>query len=104
MPRGADPEELHIEHVGYPCQWMPIRRVPRRERPADVGGCEPTGYVRGVEHVLVIRKVDKAGSKDWPKGSERNDRQGDGHPANELFPVLHPGSTPKALRFRVTHA
>src|SRR5262245_858815 len=59
MTRRLHAEQLAIDHVGNPCQRMPIRSVSRAKCPRDIGPGQACGNVRVFEDVIAVVNVDK---------------------------------------------
>ena len=74
---GIHSEKLAIQHVRYPCQWMPVTRAPRGEGPGDISPIQAGFYMGIIRDVITIIVVDEARMAHLPiKGNcDQHQRQ-----------------------------
>src|SRR5205807_6016303 len=79
MAGGRQPEELSVEHVREPGEWVPVGRVGCGERPRDTGPREARPDVHVLGHVFGVVVVDEAVSED----RDEDDEGGQGNHARD---------------------
>ena len=70
MSSGIESTEFVIEHMGQPCQRMPISSIGGREGPADVSPGQPPLNVRVVSDIQIVIQADELILRSLPVRNE----------------------------------
>ena len=90
MSSGGHAKQGHVQHVGEPGQWMPVRRVPGGEGPPDTVQRQSALHVRVFGDVGGIVELDEAELVDRKIRGARHDHQ-QGHHAERGRCEAQPG-------------
>jgi len=85
VPRGAEPEDLDIHHVGYPGQGMPVRGMTRCECPYDAACGDTLLHTTVPVHIRIVVKVDKTAAPHLPEGESGQEHEGKGDEGQKVF-------------------
>jgi len=75
MSSGIESAEFVIEHMGQPCQRMPIASVSRGEGPANVFPGQPPLNVDVVSDIQIVIQADKGVVRNLPVRNEGQQNQ-----------------------------
>jgi len=97
VPRGTEPEELDIHHVGYPGQGMPVRGMARGECPCNTAPGYALEHMAVFGYIDIVVKVDKFGACYLPEGKDGHEDKEEGDDGQK---VLRRKRKPRGRRLR----
>lgn len=59
MPGWIHPEYLAVQHMGYPCQGMPVARMHGLQRPSDTIQCETGSNMVILSYIFAVIEVEE---------------------------------------------
>ena len=95
MPMWVQAEELNIQHMGYPCQGMPVRFMTGGECPSDAFHRETMLNMTVIGYILGIIVANEVTTIDLPKRQDGSNNQEDADHWNLM--VRHRAFSPSCL-------
>ena len=80
MPAGAQPEQLHIQHMRKPRQRMPVAGMKMAERPDHARPRQPVQHLRILEDILRVVIIGEDTARHRPVGGGDGQHEGSANP------------------------